>query len=364
MKSIFIIVSLFLSLNATAQLLPVHGPSQEQIEAMALANQATAAREALLAPLGGPRNTNVLPFFEGQTTGYVVFDDDDYYGVAEDMKKAIAAGLPDGVTLLVTTASTNKSYQKQLHDTYSQYIATDRIKILQVPTSGNSFWARDNLPLPVWENGQFALVDARYYYNYEPDAYIAKLFGVTMQKHNYFYEGGNFMANAKGDCLVVNRKKAYPGGVSDTAAIPDSIFKDLYGCKTLLRFKHLKGIGHADEVVKFISDDTVLTDTPEYVADLEKAGFKVIELPEPDLNYETYINSLQVNNTMFVPIFGESGDQKAIDIYKNLGYDVVTIDTRDLATQGQGGIHCITMNYPPQAFAAILNSLDAVVVEF
>lgn len=341
-----------------------HGFSQEQLKEMALNNLSLAQQERSLGIIGNRSRANVLPFAEYQTTGFVVFSDDDYYGDAEEIKNTIAANLPAGTTLLVYTDSSSKQYQKELFAKYSQYLPADRLKILQVPQSGsNNFWTRDNLPLPVWENSQFALVDARYYYNFEPDMFFKNLFGVNLSGHKYFYEGGNFMANSRGDCLVVNRKKAYVGGVSDTAAIPDDVFRSLYGCKTLIRFKHLKGIGHADEVVKFMSDDIVFTDTPEYVAQLEKAGFQVVLLPEADLNYETYINSLQVNDTIFVPIFGEANDQKAIDAYKKLGLKVVPIDTRDLATGGQGGIHCITMNYPPSPIKNITRLLNANIVQ-
>ena len=164
---------------------------------------------------------------------------------------------------------------------------------------------------------------------------------------------------------VVNRKKSYPGGVSDTGAIPDDLFKTTYGCKTLTRFKHLKGIGHADEVVKFMTDDIVLTDTEEYVDALKKAGFTVNLLPEPDQAYETYINSLIVNDTIYVPVFGENNDQKALDIYKslNLGLKIIPINSRELSTQGQGSIHCITMNYPPMPLYQVLSTLNATVVK-
>lgn len=366
MKSLFTFVFLTLfSFNLSAQQLPVHGPSEEQLKAMALHNQQMATEEVLLPPLGKLRSSNIMPFYEYDTTGYIVMSDDDFYGVAEDMKKSIASNLPAGVTLMVYTSSGNKQYQQQLFNTYSQYIDGSRLKILQVPASGsNNFWTRDNLPLPVWEDGRLTLVDARYYYNFEPDAFFAQLFGTNILKHNYFFEGGNFMANARGDCLVVNRRKAYPGGMSDTGAIPDDIFKSKYGCKTLTRFKHLKGIGHIDEVVKFMSDDVVVTDTVEYKATLEKAGFTVLMLPEPHRNYETYVNSLIINDVVYVPIFGESGDQKALDTYAQLGFKVVGIQSQELATQGQGGIHCITMNYPAVPLANILRSLEAHVVSF
>jgi hypothetical protein len=360
---LFIITNLFFSIAIAGGKPQPHGPTAEQLKAMSLHNLELAQREHALGLTGKRSRSQVLPFAEYQTTGYVVFSDDDYYGIAEEIKNTIAKNLPANTTLLVYTDSSDKNYQKQLFNKYSQFLPASQLKILKVPASGsNNFWTRDNLPLPVWENNSFALVDARYYYNFEPDAFFQKLFGVNMASHKYFYEGGNFIANSKGDCIVVNRRKSYPGGVSDTAAIPDDVFRSLYGCKTLTRFKHLKGIGHADEVVKFMSDDLILTDTPEYVATLEKAGFKVLLLPEANLNYETYINSLQVNDTVFVPIFNEKNDQTVIEAYKKLGLKVVAIDTKDLATQGQGGIHCITMNYPPAPIKDVARWIGAEVV--
>lgn len=357
------VISIFINTSWAANPQP-HGPTSEQLRKMAEHNLALAQQERSLGFLRQGLREQVLPFAEFQTTGYVVFSDDDYYGAAEEMKNLVAQHLPAGTTLLVYTDSSSKQYQQQLFTKYSKYLPADRLKILQVPSSGsNNFWTRDNLPLPVWDNSQFSLVDARYYYNFEPDAFFKNLFNVSMTSHKYFYEGGNFMANSRGDCMVVNRKRSYPGGVSDTAAIPDEVFKSLYGCKTLLRFKHLKGIGHADEVVKFMSDDLVFTDTPQYVPQLEKAGFQVVLLPEPDLDYETYINSLQVNDTIFVPVFGESGDKVAIEAYKKLGLKVVPVPTRELATQGQGGIHCITMNYPPAPLKSITRLLGAQTVQ-
>lgn len=361
-------ISMFVSLTLSSnvwgqQLVGVHGPSDQQIEEMARHNAESAQREVVLGPLGLRNTENVQPFHEYDKTGYVVMSDDDFYGVATKMKQTLAAGLPADVHLIVYTQSSDKKYQKNLFDSYAQYIAKDRLHVLQIPTSGsNDFWSRDNLPMPVWVDGKFTLTNARYYYNFEPDAFFSQLFAVNLLAHNYFYEGGNFGTNSKGDCVVVNRKKSYPGGVSDTAAIPDDVFRSKYGCKTLTRLKHLKGIGHADEVVKFISDDVVITDEEQYVPILEKMGFTVHLLPEPDLNYETYINSLIVNGTVFLPIYGEKNDQAVIDIYKSFGLNVVTVNSRQLSTQGQGSIHCITMNYPPMPFANVVKAMNAKVI--
>lgn len=321
------------------------GPSNALIEEMAQHNLELASQEVD----SGGRSSYVQAFAEFERTGYLFFSDSDYYGMAKKIKETLAKNLPSDVKLVVYTQSKNKGFLNRLFDTYKRHIDEQQLIILQLPRSGsNDFWTRDNLPIPVWKDGGFGLVDAQYYYNFEPDLFISNIFNADYAKHRYFFEGGNFIANSKGDCIVVNRKKRYSGGTSDTAAIPDSIFKNKYGCQNLIRLKHLKGIGHSDEVVKFMTDNLIVTDEESYIPLLEAQGFTVKLLPEPDRNYETYINSLQVNDILYVPTFGERHDQKAIDAYKslNLGLKIVPINTRQLATRGQGGIHCITMNYP------------------
>lgn len=360
MRQFLLVLIILVGVKGMAQELPGKRLSDEQIDRMALHNLSIAESEPNLGPMGF-RSSDIKPFVEWDTTGYIIMSDDDFYGIAKNMKRTLAENLPSDVTLVVYTQSTSKSYQNDLSKYYSQFIPKERLVILEVPSSGTSdFWSRDNTPVPVWQDGNFSLVDAQYYYNFEPDQFLNKIFGGTFYSHNYFYEGGNFIANSKGDCLVVNRNRSYPGGVSDTGSIPDSLFETRYGCKRLIRFKHLKGIGHSDEVVKFMTDEIVLTDTEEYVETLEEAGFKVVLVPEPERNYETYINSLIVNDTIFVPIFGESNDQKALQIYEdlNLGYKVVPVQSRQLSTRGQGSIHCITMNYPPVPLSELKRTLN------
>lgn len=159
------------------------------------------------------------------------------------------------------------------------------------------------------------------------------------------------MANRLGDCLIVDK--------SATQKIPDLIFHEKYGCRTLLRLPHVKGIGHADESVKFVNDRTVLTDTASYIPLLEERGFEVVQLPRPKNRYETYVNSLIIENNVYVPIFDQATDQEAIDIYKSFGFNVIPLNTETLSNRGQGSIHCITMTYPPGPYEELLKALGA-----
>lgn len=354
----FLLIVLFTS-GAFADVMKFskRGPSDEMIEYMAKHNQKLSLTSKMRFD-----DSQKIPFYEWDHTEYILMSDDDYWGIATEMKELIASNLPDSAKLVIYTQSKNPRYINQLKENYLNFISEDRLIVLQVPESGsNDFWTRDNLPFPIWKDGRAALVDAKYYYNFEPDIFLGEHYSVDLLQHEYFYEGGNFITNSLGDCVVVNRRKRYPGGLSDTAAIPDSIFYNMYGCRSLLRFEHLKGIGHSDEVVKFLSDDIVVTDTEAYVSRLEAAGFEVYLLPEPQYEYETYINSLIVNDTVYVPVFNEFGDTEALETYKKIlpEYKIVPVQSRQLATRGQGGIHCITMNYPKMPLEELAESLDA-----
>lgn len=372
MKSIVLFLSLSLltsSLFAAHKNIPAHGANSIALKEMALHNKAVAERvdynplSSLFQMSAAPENR--LPFAGYSKVGYLIFSDDYFNSNAKEIKQALAKHLPQDVTLVIYTDSTSKEYQKSLAKEYSKYVAQDKLVILQLSGGGDYFWARDGVPVPVWQmdaqgKNSLSVVDAKYYHYFEGDKYFSDLFGATLVSHQYYHEGGNFQSSADGKCLVVNREGH---SYSHTANIPDDVFFIKYGCKTLTRLPHKKGIGHVDEVVKIINDTTVVTEVAEYKTTLEKAGFTVYLLPEPDEEYETYANSLIINGQIYVPVFGESNDQKALDVYKQFGLSVIPVNTKDLSNDGQGSIHCITMAYPPVPLKDLANTLGAQILQ-
>lgn len=292
------------------------------------------------------------PFAEYEKTKFVFFDSGFSFESLVH-KKTIAKFLPRDVTLIVIISPYNNKTQESVEREFEGLIPKENLKIVKANTPGVSFWTRDYMPVPtITETQTPRLVDAKYYHKFEPDVLFAKYFGIEVISHGQYFEGGNFVANRLGTCITVNHQSMGKPPPSD------AIFKTYYGCTRIYRMPKLKGIGHIDESVKFISDNVIITDLPAYKTILEKAGFTVHLLPQTPGSYRTYINSLIVNGTVFVPTYNVPEDQVVLDTYKSLGLNAIPMDSRLLSDNGKGGIHCITMSYPQMNLEALLQILS------
>lgn len=358
-QCLFSLITL-ISLTSLAAV-PRHGFTPEQSAEMAASNKAKASQAiltGLFENLNGIKRSitgSTLPYAEYSDAGYVIFSDDTEYN-SGPAKEAMARNLPEDITLVVFTGNASKSYQQNLFKRYAQYRDSSRLKVVYLPEGGRGFWARDGIPVPVWKTNlmgqqEFTVVDAKYYHYFEADKEVSEFFGAGLLKHDYFYEGGNYAANSKGDCIVVNNSRV--------KEIPNSIFTDNYGCKTLVRLPHTKGIGHIDESVKFMDDETLLVDDADYADTLRAKGFNVVKMLRPLNSYETYVNALVVNGTAFVPVFNQAGDAEALSLYESFGLKTIPLNSISLSNNGLGSIHCITMSYPPVPFNELLNHIGA-----
>ncbi len=114
-------------------------------------------------------------------------------------------------------------------------------------------------------------------------------------------------------------------------------------------------------MVRFLDDKTVLINDnskePEYFQRsfkiaLENAGLEYIEIPcNPFENKKfsqangIYINFLQMENTIILPVFGLKEDEAVLRQFESLfpRYSILTIDCNEIANQG-GILNCITWN--------------------
>jgi len=122
-------------------------------------------------------------------------------------------------------------------------------------------------------------------------------------------------------------------------------------------------VGHADGMVRFIDEDTVLVN--QYPINqgyqdfgyslrwsLRNAGLHYVEFPytswqNGDENDATgcYINFLEIGNYIFYPVFAQHADQLALIQLQNVFKDreIIDIDCREIAKRG-GVLNCATWN--------------------
>jgi agmatine deiminase len=119
--------------------------------------------------------------------------------------------------------------------------------------------------------------------------------------------------------------------------------------------------GHSDGMLRFLDNKTVIIndyskEKPEFqrafkIA-LDNAGLDYIEIPYNPYGNKTYsqangsyINFLQMQNTVIIPTFGIKEDEIAVRQFEQLfsGYQIATIDSNEVANNG-GILNCITWN--------------------
>ncbi len=219
------------------------------------------------------------------------------------------------------------------------------------PNRGLQWW-RDRLPIPVYdENDQLQLVstyDESVYIYRAP--YLARMFAAEKLHSPYIWAGGNFVANTKGDCLIVNRSYA-------EALTPDWVFIYRYKCTgRLVRLPPLGNgvIEHIDMYASFASDNLVLVSNYQYAQILQQNGFTTKFMPTPRKdplkstsgNSRTYINSVFLNQKVFMPVYGEPEDNQAAKVYSDLGFNVIRFSSSNIVLRGGGSGHCLTYTYP------------------
>lgn len=120
-------------------------------------------------------------------------------------------------------------------------------------------------------------------------------------------------------------------------------------------------LGHVDGMVRFINDDTILINDyssedvsfqREFKAATKLTGLNWIELPyvpNQDINSISakgvYMNFLQMDNVIIMPIFKNRYDEKAFSVLEQVfkSQNIITLNSIELAEQG-GLLNCITWN--------------------
>ena len=112
--------------------------------------------------------------------------------------------------------------------------------------------------------------------------------------------------------------------------------------------------GHADGMVRFVDENTVVTNAPlspygfetKVKKPLQNYGFNVIDFPyfysKGDSAVGCYLNYLATEKSIFLPVFGVDTDNEAIELAKNIFYKtIIPVNINEIAKDG-GVLNCIS----------------------
>ena len=230
-------------------------------------------------------------------------------------------------------------------------------------------WCRDYMPVQI-ESGKF--IQFKYNPSYlkgnkkweesrSDVEEVCRMNNIHAQSSDINLDGGNVLI-CEGRAILSDRIFSENPEKTEKELI-DELGK-LLECEIIiikaLNSKDEDFTGHADGMVRFVNKNTILgnklADDYKYIQDdrrkiIEKYNLKYIDVPffstkdskHRDSAIGIYVNYLEVNNLIVVPVFGRDEDKQAIDIIQKAFPDKVieTINYDEVAQEG-GLLNCTT----------------------
>ena len=195
---------------------------------------------------------------------------------------------------------------------------------------------------------------------------VCKANSLTPEFSTINLDGGNVLI-CDGRAMISDRvfsengiQKGTPNEDSDKKALVNKL-SELLECEILIIPSENDDMtGHADGMVRFVDRDTILGNNLEaeykYWREgmqkvIEKYGLKYIDVPffepkdrkHPESAIGVYVNYLEVNNLIILPVFGRDEDKQAVDVIHKAFPDKIieTINYNDVAQEG-GLLNCTT----------------------
>lgn len=221
-------------------------------------------------------------------------------------------------------------------------------------------WARDYMPIKT-KSGQY--ISFRYEPNYLADdpqlrsnfkTDIAPHFTLPVTYSNINLDGGNVVFSPSKAKAVITDRVFSENPEYDKNTLLTELEK-LLGAEIVM-IPSLKSdmTGHADGVVRFVNENTVIGNASPYKngyeqkvkTALKKCGISVIDFPYFDSEgisaVGSYLNFLETEKHIFLPIFGSVLDETAVKRAKEIfEKKIVAVNINGIAKDG-GILNCIS----------------------
>lgn len=264
-------------------------------------------------------------------------------------------------------------YMSELLKTNYPETCSRLIKILEMHDVKYAFlkgtkdiWCRDYMPIQT-ESGKFIQ------FKYDPSYLkgnkeweasrsdvkeVCRVNGIEAQFSDINLDGGNVLI-CDGKAILSNRIFSENSNW-DKEKLVNELSKLLECEIIIIPAENDDMTGHADGMVRFVNRNTILgnklADEYKYWREgmekvIEQYGLKYIDVPfflpkdpkHPHSAIGIYVNYLEVNNLIVLPVFGRDEDKQAVDVLRQAFPDRVieTIDYNDVAQEG-GLLNCTT----------------------
>jgi len=268
----------------------------------------------------------------------------------------------------------NPEYKLFLKDLSKELKKNDiRIKFLK---GTNDIWCRDYMPVKV-------NADKYILFNYSPDylkgyeetisngEVVCNTNKIRYIKSSLRIDGGNVVCS-ENKVILTNKIFKENSGLTKNTII--NKLRNLFETDYIIIIPHspFDALGHADGIVRFLNDDTVLVNKFNNSSDelafqnklfgiLGSNGLNIIQIPYiPDYKktvdgIETaigcYINYLEVGKFIYLPFFGDDeNDYNALNCFEKIfGKNVYPVDSSIIAAKG-GGLNCISWSIESQSW--------------
>ncbi len=221
-------------------------------------------------------------------------------------------------------------------------------------------WARDYMPIRT-KSGKY--ISFRYEPSYLADdpqlrtyfkTDVAPHFTLPVTYSNINLDGGNVVFSPSKTKAVITDRVFSENPAYDKTALLTAL-ESLLEAEIIL-IPSLEGdmTGHADGVVRFVNENTVLGNASPYKTGyeqkvkraLKKHGIAVIDFPYFDSvgisAVGSYLNFLETEKHMFLPRFGNALDEVAVKCAEEIfDKEIVPVNINDIAEEG-GVLNCIS----------------------
>lgn len=274
--------------------------------------------------------------------------------------------LIDNQTNFLYLADSLLKKQPEFYARFEAVLKENKIDFDFLPQT-KDIWAVDFMPTQVSDNKHVQFV-------YKPDYlqtksliktisdvdYICDSLKMLRVKSDILLDGGNVIRSSKS---VILCDKVFQENPHYTRKNLLTELRELFEVeKVILVPQQPKDIiGHADGMVRFLDENTVLVndysiEKPEFqrafLIALDNAGLDYIEIPYNPYNNISdddatgiYINYLQMKDVIFLPVFGLEEDEKAVNQIEKLfpAHKIVPVKSNEIAKEG-GVLNCISWN--------------------